>query len=178
MLINDGQQQIGLFVGLIQQNTSNELRNVVYHRFQSVDVGDQGQDDNGSKLDGMFRGIQVGVEKERNWVKWGWTGEIGLSALETKAYGHWANHDPAWNWVDDGFTLGWRADFGMRYAITRNISAELGYSANYARNYFGLSVCDENIGGEGLDENGEFMADRVVLSYWQQGIRIGLKFIF
>lgn len=32
---------------------------------------------------------------------------FGITALHTKAYGHWANHSSAWDWTNSGHTWGY-----------------------------------------------------------------------
>jgi hypothetical protein len=175
VLDQDEQQQLTFLVGWVRQDTANELKNVVYHRFFGVDVGKQSQEDLGSTLDGKFQGIRLGIEKERQWSKWTWVGRVEWSALETKAYGHWANHDPAWNWVDIGYTMGWAVQAGVEYAITANVKAQLGYNMNYVKNYFNLSACEETLTGEGFAEGGEIIPNEVILHDRQQGFYLGLK---
>jgi opacity protein-like surface antigen len=173
----DERQRTSVLLGLMQQDTVNELKNVVYHRYDGVDIGAQAQEDSGSTLNGKFRGIRLGIEKERRWPKWTWIGRVGVTLLETKAYGHWTNYDPAWNWVDSGYTVGWTANLGLQYAIARNFYVELGYYGNYAKTYFNQLACDEFITGEGLAAGGEELTDRVGLRYQQQGFRLGLKLL-
>jgi hypothetical protein len=177
-LTRDERQLTSVFLGLMRQDTANELKNVVYHVADGADIGDQPQEDLGCTLNGKFRGIRLGIENEQHWTKWTWTGMVGLAVLETKAYGHWNNYDPAWNWVDSGYTVGWTAKLNLQYAITRNLYVELGYYGNYAKNYLDLLACDEFITGEGLDAGGEELTDRVRLRYKQQGFCLGLRALF
>lgn len=177
-LVNDDAQRLSVLLGLVQQDTNNELRNIVYYRFNGIDIEPQSQADIGSTLDGRFRGIRLGVEQEQKWSKWTLIGMVGVSVLETKAYGHWANHNPAWDWVDSGYTLGLNGNLALQYTITSNVLAELGYYSSYAKNYFDLDACDESITGEGLPETGALLIDEVILRYKQQGFRLGLKVRF
>lgn len=178
VLSNSETGKTSVFLGFVQQKTTNEIKNAVYYIANGSDIGSEPQADLGSTLDGKFQGLGIGLEQQWRWSKWTLTGSAGLSALETKAYGHWANHDPAWNWVDTGYTVGWRLDLGVAYALTRNIRAELGYFTSYAKNYFDLAACDETITGEGMPETGLLLSDRVILRYRQEGLRLGLKVLF
>lgn len=178
VLTRSEHQRTELFLGVIRQDTTNELRNVVYYRLNGMDIDALPQEDLGSTLQGRFHGIRLGVQNERHWSKWSLTGEIGLTAIQTTAYGHWANHDPAWDWVDSGYAVGWTADASLRYSIDRHIRVELGYFSGSMGNLFGLSACDETITGEGLDPNGESILDQVILGYAYQGFRIGLSVLF
>lgn len=178
ILSGHGLQRTSAFLGLIRQITTNELKNGVYHRYFGVAVGGQPQADLGSTLDGKFQGVRLGIEREQHWSRWLCTGTVGLTILETKAYGHWANHDPAWDWVNSGYTVGVTAGLSLQYAVTRNVVAQLGYYLNYAQNYFYLLACDELITGAGFSPEGEWYPDQVILNYKQQGIRGGIKVLF
>ncbi len=167
-LLKNEAHQTNLLLGWLQQETTNELKNIVYHRSEGIDIGDQPQSDNGSYLDGEFSGLTLGINDDlflRANLKL--TTELSLLFLNTEAYGHWANHDPAWNWKDTGKTVGYMADIGLKYAFNSNIHAELGYCYYYAK----ANECKETL-------NGTMLPQLVNLEYQQKGWHLGLVMLF
>ena len=90
-----------------------------------------------------------------------------MSLLNAKAYGHWANHTPAWEWENSGRAIGYGANLGLRYALSGNIQTELGYYYNYVKS----TNCTETL-------NGELIPQLVDLEYEQQGLYLGLVLLF
>lgn len=127
-------QSTSVFIGWGSNRTYNELRNVVYHLVDGVDVGNRGQRDTGSTLDGHFYGIRLGIENNYRFdKKLSMDNSLVVRRLTAKAYGHWANHDPAWNWVDHGKTWGYELKTGIKYAFNKDTSTRLGYYYSYAK---------------------------------------------
>lgn len=168
VILKNEAHETNLFLGWLNQETSNELKNIVYHLSDGDDLGDQPQPDNGSYLDGEFKGLILGInENYKIKPKLLLTAEMKLSLLNTKAYGHWANHDPAWNWENSGRTIGYGANLGVRYALSGKFQTELGYYYNYAK----ATGCAETL-------NGELLSQLVDLEYEQQGLYLGLVLLF
>ncbi len=168
VLIKNQVHQANLLLGWVQQETVNELKNIVYHLDAGEDVGDQSQPDNGSRLDGVFRGLLVGINDEL-FIAPDLILTTGLNVLilNAKAYGHWANHDPAWNWENEGRAVGYGANIGMKYGFNSNIQAELCYYYNHVK----AIECSEIL-------NGSLLAQLVDLEYEQKGWRAGLVILF
>lgn len=165
IIADSRRQKTSVYIGWDEKNTTNELKNVVYHLVNGVNVGDQTQSDNGSTLNGKFSGFHAGINHEVNTngklaVK---TGLI-FSYVDAKAYGHWANHSPAWNWVNSGSALGYAVNAGVEYQFDKGSSAEVGYSYNYMK-------------AKGANEtlNDSLVSNEVDLTYKQAGIYFGLK---
>lgn len=160
--------QTNFLLGWLQQKTTNQLKNVVYHLSEGADIGDQSQPDNGSFLNGEFSGLLLGINDGlligSNLVL---TTGLNLSFLNARAYGHWANHTPAWNWEDAGKTVGYIANVGLKYAFNSNIQAELGYCYNYAKFSGGRETL-----------NGELLPQLVDLEYEWKGWHTGLSMLF
>lgn len=157
-----------LFGGWSRQETSNELKNVIYHLVDGMDVGNQTQPDNGSRFDGVLSGCHFGIANQfvispRLTLNM----KAAVAVLGIKAYGHWANHDPAWDWVDTGSTLGFAVDSGIEWAFNPNLSANIGYDYYYAN----FSGCEEILNGVPLEE-------AVTLIYRRAGVMLGLKYQF
>lgn len=130
----DKKQTTNFFVGWGDSKTYNELRNVIYHRINGIDVGNVSQPDNGSTLDGHFYGLRYGIENQyRLDKKLSIDSSIVLKQLTTKAYGHWANHTPAWNWVNKGKTWGYDATVRLIYDCNKDTSTNFGYYYSYAK---------------------------------------------
>ncbi|MDU4962181.1 MAG: hypothetical protein E6X17_16105 [Sporomusaceae bacterium] len=122
------------FVGWESNKTANELRNVVYHLIDGSPVGNRGQADLGSRLDGHFYGARLGIENNYRFdQKLSMDTSLVYRRLTAKAFGHWANHSPAWNWVDRGKTWGYTVKTGFSYAFTQDTSVSLGYRYSYAK---------------------------------------------
>lgn len=134
VLYQNQRYQAELIIGWFQQETTNEFRNIVYHLINGVELGPLPQPDNGSYLDGEFKGLVFGLNQglslSPNLLL---TTGIKVSLLSAKAYGHWANHDPAWNWENTGRALGYGIDLGLQYAFGSRIQAEIGYGYHYAQ---------------------------------------------
>ncbi|HBF39641.1 MAG TPA: hypothetical protein DDW50_20285, partial [Firmicutes bacterium] len=58
--IDNGWIKMSFFMGYALQNSTNELKNVVYHLENGLDMGDQPQQDNGSFLDLKLSGYRFG----------------------------------------------------------------------------------------------------------------------
>lgn len=168
VLIKNEARQTDLYLGWLQQETTNKLKNVVYHLSEGIDVGDQSQPDNGSCLDGEFSGPLIGVNDDL-FVAQNMTLVTGLnlSFLDTIAYGHWANHTPAWNWENAGKAAGYEANIGLKYSLSGKIQVEIGYYYNYAKS----SECSETL-------NGVLLPQLVDLEYEQKGWRADLIIMF
>lgn len=167
-LFENETQKINLVVGWIQQETTNELKNVVYRLIDGEDVGYQTQPDNGSYLDGEFQGLVFGLNQGLSLSpNLFLTTGIEVSLLSVKAYGHWANHDPAWNWENTGRTLGYGVGLGLQYAFSSQIQAEIGYRYHYAQ----ADGCREIL-------NGSLLSQVVDLELEQQGLYAALKVLF
>jgi hypothetical protein len=161
--------QTGVYVGWNSHKTNNELRNVNYHIVESVDVGNQTQPDNGSTLDGNFKGFHIGLEHERIISdKLTLNGKWTTSLLTTMAHGQWNNHAPAWLWDDKGNTIGQEVIVGANYKFNQDISAELGYRYYYAKMTGGDEVLDT--GSSTYYLNGD-----IDLRYMQKGIYYALN---
>ena len=157
-----------LLLGWRKRDTRNELRNVVYHLDNGVNVGNISQPDNGSYLNGTFSGLHIGVENDYKINnKMSLTSSLTTSFLNTKAYGHWANHSPAWDWKNTGQTLGYDINLSLKYTVNKNIKAELGYYYAYAKMLHGNETLNFNNGStstfSGID-----------LGYVQRGFYSGL----
>lgn len=168
VILKNEVHETNLLLGWLKQETTNELKNIVYHLSEGNDIGDQPQPDNGSYLDGEFSGLLFGI-KETFKVRpnLSFTAEFDMVFLKAKAYGHWGNHNPAWNWENSGRTMGYGADLGLRYALSGNIQTELGYYYNYAKS----TDCTETL-------NEELIPQLVDLEYQQQGLYLGLVLLF
>ncbi|NLW49003.1 MAG: omptin family outer membrane protease [Firmicutes bacterium] len=168
MILKNETHQTNLFLGWVRQNTTNELRDIVYQLSEGNDLGNQPQPDNGSYLNGEFSGLILGINEtykvKPNLLL---TAELKGSFLNAKAYGHWANHIPAWNWENTGNTLGYGADVALKYTFNSNIRAELGYYYNYAN----FSGCNEIL-------NGELIPQLVDLKYERKGLYAGMVLLF
>ena len=168
VLIDNEKQTVNLVIGWVRQETTNELKNVVYHLIDGEDVGVQPQPDNGSRLDGESSGLVLGVNQELSLrPSLILITELDVSFLSSKAYGHWANHNPAWNWENTGRTVGYGAEIGLKYIINNNLQAKLGYFYNYAKS----TGCRETL-------NGELLAQLVDLEYERKGLQAGLVLSF
>ncbi len=168
VLIKNEIHQTNLLLGWVQQETTNELKNVVYHLRDEKDVGDLSQPDNGSYLNGVFRGLLLGINDTYNIrPNLFLAAELNVSFLSTKAYGHWANHSPAWDWENTGKTVGYGGNIGLKYAFNSNIHAELGYYYNYVKS----TGCSETL-------NEVLISQLVDLEYEQQGAYLGLVLLF
>jgi opacity protein-like surface antigen len=158
-------QKISIFVGYGEQKSTNEMKNVVYHLIKGVDVGDRTQADNGSSLDLKLSGLRVGASDDimitSNLVL---NLRLIFSALDMRATGFWNNHDPAWNWVNKGSTIGYTADIGLSYSFNNHLSAGLGYFYNYAK----ADDCNEVL-------NGYELAQAVDLKYETKGYKFGIN---
>ena len=161
-------RKVKILFGWVWNETTNELRNVVYQLIDGVEVGDETQPDNGSYLNGKSSGLVIGINQDLsvrpNLI---FTTGLNVSLLNTRAYGHWANHTPAWNWEDTGRTVGYGASLGLKYIFSSNVQAELGYYYNYAKS----SGCKETL-------NGDLLAQLVDLEYESKGLRAGLIILF
>lgn len=158
-----------VFVGWGKRDTNNELTNVIYHLNSGVDVGNVSQADNGSYLNGTFSGLHIGVENEYKLnKKVSLSSGLSTSYLHTKAYGHWANHSPAWDWTNSGYTWGYDLNLGFKYAINQNIKVELGYYYSYAKMTDGNEVLNKNNGTV-------YNLSGIDLEYKQKGYYFGLN---
>lgn len=158
-----------VFVGWGKRDTNNELSNVVYHLESGVDVGNVPQPDNGSYLNGTFSGIHIGVQNEYKLNnKVSLCSVLSTSYLAAKAYGHWANHLPAWEWNNSGNTFGYDISLGLNYAFNQNRKAELGYYYSYAKMTNGNETLDY---GDGM----AISSSGIDLGYTQKGYYIGLN---
>lgn len=168
LLARNDMWTVTLFGGWSRQESDNELKNVIYHLIDGEDVGNRTQPDNGSRFDGVLSGYHFGIGNNlelnpRIHVNM----KTAVSVLSARAYGHWANHDPAWDWVDTGNGLGFSAGLGMEYAFGESISANIGYDYFYAN----FPECKEVLDGEPL-------AESVGLRYEQAGIFLGVSYRF
>jgi len=155
--------------GLSRRDTTNQISNVVYHLVNGVNVGNLTQTDNGSYLNGTFSGIHIGVENEyklndKILLNTG----LNTSYLNAKAYGHWANHLPPWDWENSGNTLGFDLNIGLIYTFHKNMMAELGYYYSYAKMTDGKERLDYN-NGTSVEYSG------IDLGYKQRGYYFGLN---
>jgi hypothetical protein len=133
-LAKNAKQQTDFFVGWGNNKTSNELKNVVYHKVNGTDIGNVSQPDNGSYINSDFGGAHMGLENYYKInQKFSINSSISIKQMEAKAYGHWANHTPAWNWVNKGKALGYEAKIGLNYKFTKNTSTTIGYYYSYAK---------------------------------------------
>ncbi len=168
MILKNQAHQMNIYLGWIHQETTNELKNIVYFLSKGEDLGELPQPDNGSSLDGKFYGLTLGIDNERIiGANLKLTTGLSLSFLKINAYGHWGNHIPAWNWENTGRTVGYRANIGLKYAFSENIQAELGYYYNYAKS----TGCKEIL-------NGDLLTQLVDLEYEQKGLHLGLILLF
>jgi opacity protein-like surface antigen len=168
VILKNEVHETNLLLGWLKQETTNELKNIAYHLSGGDDLGDQPQPDNGSYLDGELSGLILGInETYKVKPKLLLTAEMKLSLLNAKAYGHWANHDPAWNWENSGRATGYGAEIGLKYLFNNNIQAELGYGFNYAK----VTGCREIL-------NGDLIAQLVDLEYESKGLHAGLILLF
>ncbi|MGE5604323.1 MAG: hypothetical protein ACM3YE_01370 [Bacteroidota bacterium] len=167
-IIGNEIQQVDLVIGLVRQETANELKNIVYHLIDGENVGAQTQPDNGSYLDGEFSGLVAGVNHALTLgKKLILTNELNISFLSAKAYGHWANYTPAWNWENRGRTVSYGATIGLRYNLNDKVQAELGYIYSYAK----FTGCRETL-------NGDLVVQKVDLEYERKGLHLGLVLLF
>jgi hypothetical protein len=165
-------QVTNFFVGWGSNKTYNELRNVVYHKYNGFDIGNVGQDDNGSSLEGHFYGIRFGIESNYKFdKKLSLDSSLILKRLNAKAYGHWANHTPAWNWVDTGKTWGYDVNFGLKYNCNKDTFTSIGYYYSHAK----ANNIDER-----LDEGTSVydLTGRIDLEYVQHGYYFALNHKF
>jgi opacity protein-like surface antigen len=167
-LLDTGSHKLTLSLGWEKQETTNELRNIVYHIVDGTDVGDQPQSDLGSTLNGEFSGWRLGLGEEAALTS-NLSLNLGLtfSFLSAEAYGHWANHYPAWNWVDSGDTVGYLLSAGATYAFNDRLSGHLGYQYGYAK----AKDCVEVLNGAQLEQ-------AIDLKYEQSNIYAGLQYSF
>jgi hypothetical protein len=160
------------FVGWGSEETSNEIKNVVYHRSNGIDIGNVSQPDNGSYLNGDFGGAHLGLENDYTInKKLSVNSSLVLKQMTAKAYGHWANHVPAWNWENDGEAWGYDAKIGLNYGFNANTSANLGCYYSFAK----ANRTDEtmNTGTQILD-----LPSIADLQYKKQGYYFGLNHKF
>lgn len=168
VLIENEKQKVNLVIGWVRQETTNELKNIVYHLIDGEDVGYQTQPDNGSYLDGEFSGLVLGINQDltvrKNLI---FTTELNLSFLRVKAYGHWANYTPAWNWENTGRVIGHGINLGLQYAFSSQIQAEIGYRYHHAQ----ADGCREIL-------NGSLLSQVVDLEIEQEGLYAALMVLF
>ena len=161
-------QKVSFVIGWVRQETTNELRNVVYHLIDAKDVGAVIQPDNGSRLNGEFSALKLGIVHDLIMrKKLIITTKLNLTFLNADACGHWANHTPAWDWENTGKTIGYGGEIGLKYIINNNIQAKLGYGYNYAK----ATGCKEIL-------NGDLIAQLVDLEYERKGLYAGLILLF
>jgi opacity protein-like surface antigen len=162
-------KKTSIFVGWDKRDTTNQITNVIYHLIGGTNVGNLPQPDNGSYLNGTFSGIHIGVENEYK-LNGKMSANSGLSAsyLTTKAYGHWANHFPAWDWGNSGNTVGYNLNLGLLYTFHKNIVAEIGYYYSYAKMTDGKESLNYN---NGISSN----YSGIDLGYKQRGYYIALN---
>ena len=168
LLARNGIWTVTLLGGWSRQETTNELKNIIYHLIEGEDVGNQTQPDNGSRFDGVLSGYHFGIGNNlelnpRIHVNM----KTALTILSARANGHWANHDPAWDWVDTGNGLGFSGGLGMEYALGEKLLVNIRYDYFYAN----IPGCKEALNGEALEES-------VGLRYEQAGVFIGLNYRF
>lgn len=161
-------QKVDLVVGWVRQETTNEFKNIVYRLIDGEDVGYLTQPDNGSYLDGEFEGLVIGLNQglslSPNLLL---TTGIEVSVLSANARGHWANHDPAWNWENTGRAFGYGVDLGLQYVLGSRIQAEIGYRHHYVQ----ADGCREIL-------NGYLLSQEVDLELEQQGLYAALMVSF
>jgi opacity protein-like surface antigen len=158
-----------VFWGLSRRDTMNQISNVVYHLVGGVNVGNLTQPDNGSYLNGTFSGIHIGVENEYKLNdKILFNTGFNTSYLNAKAYGHWANHFPPWDWENSGNALGFDVTIGLIYILHKNMMAELGYYYSYAKMTDGMESLNYN---NGVSNN----YSGIDLGYKQRGYYFGLN---
>lgn len=168
VLYQNQRYQAELIMGWVQQETTNEFRNIVYHLINGVESGPLPQADNGSYLDGEFEGLVFGLNQGlRLSSKLLLTTGIEVSLLSAKAYGHWANHDPAWNWENTGRALGYGVDLGLQYAFDNQFQAEIGYGYYHTQ----ADGCKEIL-------NGYLLSQVVDLELEQHGFYAALMVLF
>jgi hypothetical protein len=160
-----GLHTITLFGGFEKRDTTNELKNVIYHLINSVDVGNRTQDDNGSTLDGEFLGVKIGVNDDIR-ISTNFSFSTGLTAswLRAKAYGQWNKYTPAWNWTDTGNTIGYTADVSFKYHF-KKLSCQVGYHYNYLK----ANSCRETL-------NGISYTPAIDLKYETKGFYLGITY--
>lgn len=135
-LAKNANHTTNFFIGWGNEKTFNEIKDVVYHKSYGVDIGNAGQADNGSYLNGDFGGAHVGLESDYAInPKIGITTSVVLKHGEANAYGHWANHVPAWNWVNKGETWGYDVKAGLNCKLGKHTAAALGYYYSHAKAY-------------------------------------------
>lgn len=167
-LVENERFSSAVFAGWGRQDTSNELNDVVYHLSDGIPVGNLTQPDDGSYLNGKLSGPRIGIDNTIRFnSKLAMSAGVSVAYLSAKAYGHWANHTPAWDWIDTGNTLGVEMNAGLTYAINPNFTAELGYSDQYAK----ATGCNETLNGSSIPE-------KVDLEFAQHGFRLGMNYRF
>lgn len=172
-IAESGKQSTSLFIGWGSNKTYNELRNVVYHLIDSVPVGNRGQSDLGSRLDGHFYGVRLGIENNYRFdKKLSMDNSLVFRRLTAKAYGHWANHNPAWDWVDRGKTWGYEIKTGLKYAFTKDTATRIGYYYSYAKAK-GIDELLDQGGGYGA-----YFKKDIDLRYVQRGYYFGFEHKF
>lgn len=140
-------QETNVVVGFEKNTTGNELKNIVYNLVDGVNVGNQGQEDNGSTLDGNFYGIRFGLEN-RYQIKRKLFLDSSLlcRVVKTEVNGYWANHDPAWTWTDKGTALGYEGKIGLAHYFNKDVSFIGGYYTSYLKMKNGDEVLNEGNG--------------------------------
>jgi opacity protein-like surface antigen len=162
-------KKTSVFWGLSKRDTINQISNVVYHLVNGVNVANLTQPDNGSYLNGTFSGIHIGVENEYKLNdKLLLNTGFNTSYLSAKAYGHWANHFPSWDWENSGNALGFDVNIGLLYTFRKNMMAELGYYYSYAKMTDGTERLNYN---NGITTN----YSGIDLGYKQRGYYLGLN---
>jgi opacity protein-like surface antigen len=168
-IFKNERRNINVFAGWEKREIRNELQNAVYYLSYGNSFSDgKPQADDGSTLDGIFSGFHLGINDE--WLvgaKLSVNTGLALAFLHAKALGCWRNHDPAWYWEDNGDTIGYTADIGLKYKFSRNIGAELGYYYFHAKS----TDCQEQL-------NNELLSNSIDLKYEQKGLRCGVSFLF
>lgn len=161
-------KETSVFWGWEKRDTTNQIHNVIYHVIGGINVGDLTQADNGSYLDGSFNEFHLGVANEYKINhRMSLTSELSAAYLQAKAYGHWANHFPPWDWENTGNALGYNLNLEFMYTFNKNMTAELGYYYSYAK---------MKNGSERLSDNNGMSANfsGIDLRYKQRGYYFGL----
>lgn len=169
VILKNDKKKTSVFVGWDKRDTTNLITDVTYHLIGGTNVGNLPQSDNGSYLNGTFSGIHIGVENEYKLNnKIHINSALSASYLAAKAYGHWANHFPAWDWKNSGKALGYNLNLGLLYTFHKNMVAEFGYYYSYAKMTDGKESLNYN---NGIASN----YSGIDLGYKQRGYYFGLN---
>lgn len=161
-----------VFWGWSKHKTTNGISNVVYSLVGGQNVGSISQPDNGSYLNGEMDGFHVGLGYDfKPADKLTLSLEAKAAYLRMRAYGHWANHSPAWNWVDSGRTWGRTLSTSLRYDFDKQTNITLSYRYFRAK---GTGMNESLDTGTGVS----YLPGQVDLRYTQRSYFFGLSHTF